>query len=160
MRFFRRRAGASNLKWLALLCLVMIVAGAVMLGFRDREPVDFSGVKATSGRITAAQDDGDDHPRVNRRKPGELWYRVTLDPAPIGNTMPIECEWTGPDQKVTHRNRYQTKRIVQTPWETHARFAMTGATATGRWTVRMTCQGNVLHSKEFEIVDEDESAEQ
>jgi len=160
MRFFCRRTGASTLKWLALLCLVMIVTGAVLLGIRDREPVDLSKVKATSGRITAAKDDGEDHPRINRRQLSELWYRVTLDPAPIGSRMQIECEWIGPDQKLAHRNRYQTKRISQTPWETHARFAMTRTTATGRWSVRMTCQGNVLHAKEFEVVDEDDSAKQ
>ena len=160
MRFFCRRTGASSLMWLALLCLVMMVVGAVLLGVLDREPVDFSKVKATSGRITAAKDDGEDHPRVNRRKPEELWFRVMLDPAPIGNVMPIECEWIGPDQKVAHRNRYQTQRISQSPWETHARFAMARTTATGRWTARMMCQGNVLHSKEFEVIDEDEPAGQ
>lgn len=152
------RQGGVGLKWLVVVCLVMILSGAGALWLLDREAPDFRQVQVTQGRLGWEHDDGEDHLQIDRSRGRELWYRVMLDPAPVGQIMTLECEWVSPDGTIAHRNQYRTKSIRQSPWETHARWSPNAATVLGTWTVRLSCAGRELHSKRFEVVETNEAA--
>jgi hypothetical protein len=95
---------------------------------------------------------------VDRQARPEIWYRVTLDHAPLGASLSLTCEWVAPDGSVAHRNRYQTRVIDKEPWPTHARHRFGPSSPTGRWTVRLVLDSRVLHSLTFKLEDQKKGA--
>jgi hypothetical protein len=108
-------------------------------------------VKAASGRLGLAADDGLLHASFVRDDQPEIWYRVVLDEVPLGAPLEFVCEWTDADGRIAHRNRYRTKAIVHSPWETHARYKLPANSTVGRWHVQLLFDGRQLHSLPFEV---------
>lgn len=156
---------ASRLGCFAFIALTLVGALAVFwydnpLTFRERPvapptpPVAPTAVfSAGAGRLTLAADDGGSLAVVERRGQPEIWYRVTLNNAPLGSELALDCEWVDPTGAVAKQNHYTTKKIDKPVWPTHARCQFGASSAVGTWTVKLSHQGRVLHSMTFEVKD-------
>jgi hypothetical protein len=140
---------------LAIVLLLLAVAGIAIAVFviKNTQPAAADATRATEGRLTLAEDDGQSLKIVDRQQSPELWFRVLLAEAPLGETLSLTCEWVGPDGKVAHRNHYTTHRIDRQDWPTHARYRLATNAPLGNWTVRLQLQGRVLQSTTFEVQD-------
>jgi hypothetical protein len=114
---------------------------------------DGKAVRAVSGRITWARDDGDDRRTFGASEKPDLWFRVMLENVPLGPPLELECEWIDPDGRIAHRNRYSTKPINHTPWPTHAHFQLSPDSPTGKWHVRLMMDRRELSVCPFEVHD-------
>jgi hypothetical protein len=139
--------------WLAVALVVLVLGGGVAWYFFSRRDSALDAVTATEGRLTLAKDDGGKLKVVDRRQKPELWFRVTLDDAPLGKALPLTCEWVEPGGKIAHRNRFQTKEITHNPWQTHARHRLGADAPVGTWTVRLLLDGRELRALTFEVRD-------
>ena len=145
-------------KPLFALLLVGAIAGAAIFVWTRSRP-NYDQITASAGRIGLEQDDGKHRAIVDRRQRQELWFRVTLGQVPLGVQVPLECEWAAPDGRIVHRNRYETRTIDKTPWDTHARYQLAVDSPLGTWTVKLSLPGHVGHvghalrSTTFEVRD-------
>ena len=112
-----------------------------------------SRVVATSGRLTLGQDVGGNLTEIDPRTKPELWYHVTLDHTPVGDTLPLTCEWTDPQGQLVKQNRYETKVIDRAVWPTHARCQFGGDSPRGTWRVQLLLKGRPLHALSFDVRD-------
>jgi hypothetical protein len=136
-------------RWGAIVLLLLMCAG----NFTWARFLQSANVRASSGRLTLKKDDGGTLKIVDRHQAPELWYRVTLEEAPVTRKLALTCDWTSPAGKVVRRNRYETKEITRATWPTYARFQLTPDAPTGTWTVRLLLEGRQLHSLTFEVRD-------
>lgn len=68
---------------------------------RTQDARDLSTVAAAGARLTLATDDGADTlASVERHRLPDLYYRVTLAPAPVGVELPLQCDWIDPGGRV------------------------------------------------------------
>ncbi|MCC2691607.1 DUF3859 domain-containing protein [Nodularia sp. LEGE 04288] len=108
-------------------------------------------VSTGSNRITLTQDDGADLRNITRQNSPEIFYRVTLKDAPVGQKLDLRCNWINPNGEIVHQNRYQTREIDKSIWNTHCRYTIGSASTPGRWKVQMFLQGRQLSETEFEV---------
>ncbi len=113
-----------------------------------------SALRAGTARLTFAQDDGHSLAKVRRRQEPELWYRVTLDDAPIGAPQRLRCQWTDPSGHIVRENHYETKSIDHLPWETYARLRLRADAPLGQWHATLYRSAEKLYELSFEVVDE------
>ena len=120
---------------------------------RTERPPDFSAVAAVNARLTLATDPGgaDSLSSVERARLPDLYYRVTLSPAPVGAELPLTCDWLDPAGHVAHQNHYRTRRIDHDSWPTWCHHLLGAGAATGSWRVRMTLEGRVLSETGFDL---------
>jgi hypothetical protein len=137
--------------WLAVL-LLLVAGGLAGWYWWDRRAAADAAVRAPASRLTLAKDEGN-LKAVDRREKPELWFRVTLEDAPVGRTLSLTCEWVDPAGKVLHRNRFLTKEITHSPWPTHARYRLAADAPLGTWTVRLLLDDRELRSQTFEVRD-------
>jgi hypothetical protein len=139
--------------WAVVAVLLLAVAGGLVWYYFDRKAAALAEVTAPAGRLTLAKDDGGNLKSVDRRDRPEMWFRVTLEDAPLGKELALTCEWVDSRGKVAQRNRYTTKTITRTTWPTHARCKLGADAPTGTWTVRLLLDGRELRSQTFEVRD-------
>jgi hypothetical protein len=140
-------------RWIWVVIVIALLGGVCGVIWIVRDQARGTEVSAASGRLSLAQDDGGNLGTVDRQSRPEMWYRVSLNDAPIGKSLPLVCEWTDPAGKVVHRNRYSTRRIDRANWPTHARCRFGPDSTAGTWTVKLLLDGRVLHSLAFEVTD-------
>jgi hypothetical protein len=140
-------------RWIALAVLLLVVGGGLAWFYFDRKDPALAAVHASAGRLTLEKDDGTDLKAIDRKEKPEVWFRVTLEDAPVGRKLDLLCEWVDPAGRVTHRNRYQTQEITRATWETHARHRLGADAPVGRWTVRLLLDGRELRTQTFEVRD-------
>ena len=143
----------SSAPWATLLVMVCLAIGGYAACRLTQQPPDTISVTASSGRLTLKEDDGGNLTVVNLQQKPELWYRVTLENAPVGNKLALSCDWIDPHGEVAHQNHYETREIDRTVWPTHARYQLPPGSPTGSWTVQLSLEGRVLHSMTFELRD-------
>ncbi|MGA2253705.1 MAG: hypothetical protein ABSG53_03510 [Thermoguttaceae bacterium] len=148
-------AGGGNCAertWLAPAIVALCLVGSLAAYYvYSRNPISTAAVTATEGRLTLAQDDGGSMASINRDAKQEIWFRVTLNNAPVGQTLSLDCDWIDPIGHVMHQNHYKTKEIDKTVWPTHARYQFGPASPLGRWTVKLSHEGNVLQATTFDV---------
>lgn len=108
-------------------------------------------VATQTNRITLTQDDGSDLRNISRQKSPEVFYRVTLKDAPVGKKLDLTCNWIAPNGEIVKQNRYQTREIDKSIWDTHCRYNIGSASTPGKWKVQMFLQGRQLSETEFEV---------
>lgn len=108
-------------------------------------------VATQRNRITLTQDDGSDLRNISRLKGSEVFYRVTLKDAPVGKKLDLTCNWISPNGEIVKQNRYQTREIDKSIWDTHCRYIIGSASTPGKWKVQMFLQGRQLSETEFEV---------
>jgi hypothetical protein len=85
------------------------------------------------------------------RNTGKLYYRVTLNQAPLGQKLPLSCTWTDPQGQVAQQTQYQTKPIETPIWNTHCRTTLGPSAAAGSWQVKLTLNGRLISDERFDL---------
>ena len=115
----------------------------------NRQAID--RVSIQQNRITSVQDDGGNLTVISRKNNPEIFYRTTLKDAPIGKKLSLSCDWIDPSGQVVKQNRYQTREIDKPIWNTHCRYQIGTAAATGNWQVKMFLENRAIGSASFEV---------
>lgn len=139
--------------WLAVIVALCLFALGVFLWQLQQRAQQRADVTAAVGRLTLEQDDGGNMATIDRTKGEELWYRVTLENAPVGVVLALTCDWLDPSGQVVHQNHYKTRAIGDPVWVTHARYRLGPQSPLGNWTVKLLLDGRELHSLQFEARD-------
>ncbi|BBD70187.1 hypothetical protein NIES4072_65530 [Nostoc commune NIES-4072] len=108
-------------------------------------------VSTQRNRITLTQDDGSDLRNISRQNSPEVFYRVTLKDAPIGQKLDLTCNWINPNGEIVKQNRYQTREIDKSIWDTQCRYIIGSASTPGKWKAQIFLQGRQLSETEFEV---------
>ncbi|HEY9800028.1 MAG TPA: DUF3859 domain-containing protein [Leptolyngbyaceae cyanobacterium] len=108
-------------------------------------------VSTQRNRITLTQDNGSDLRNISRQNGSEVFYRVTLKDAPVGQKLDLTCNWIAPNGEIVKQNRYQTREIDKSIWDTYCRYNIGSASTPGKWKVQMFLQGRQLSETEFEV---------
>lgn len=139
-------------RWLlggvAALITCVLVAGALTL--RQRQQT-LGRITAQQDRITLQQDDGGNLGTVVRQDNAELFYRVTLSDAPVGQQLSLSCNWSDPSGQIVRQNSYQTKKITTPVWNTFCRHTVGEDAATGPWTVEAFLGDRQLSEATFNV---------
>jgi hypothetical protein len=133
--------------------VLLAVGGGILWYYFHQKAEAEKAVTAAEGRLTLQKDDGGSLKSFDRKDSPEVWFRVTLENAPLGRELALSCEWLDPTGKVAHRSRFRTKEITHTPWPTHARYRLSADAPLGTWTVRLLLAGRELRSQTFEVRD-------
>ncbi|MFB2972678.1 DUF3859 domain-containing protein [Aerosakkonema sp. BLCC-F183] len=128
-----------------------IVAIASTGFFIQQNQQAIARVSAQQDRITFAQDNGGNFATINRQSNPEVFYRVTLKDAPIGQKLSLACDWISPSGQVVKQNRYQTRQIDKSVWNTYCRNQLGTAAPTGTWKVQMSLSGRPISDASFEV---------
>jgi hypothetical protein len=136
---------------LLLLLLVAVGVGIALVILKNNQQAARDATRATEGRLTLAEDDGKSLTIVDCQPSPEIWFRVLLADAPVGEKLNLVCEWVDPDGKIAYRNKYETQPIDRPNWPTHARHRFDANAPVGIWTVRLILQDRVLLSTTFEV---------
>jgi hypothetical protein len=151
----RREALAKQQRnrWIfGLLAVVVGVVPIAITGFyiyQNEQAI--ARVSMQQNRITSVQDDGGNLTVISRQNNPEIFYRTTLKDAPLGKKLSISCDWIDPSGQVVKQNRYQTREIDKSIWNTHCRYKIGAAAATGKWQVKMFLESRAIGSTSFEV---------
>ena len=130
----------------------LAAAAIAITGFyiqQNRQAID--RVSIQQNRITSVQDDGGNLTVISRQKTPEIFYRTTLKDAPIGKKLSLSCDWIDPSGQVVKQNHYQTRQIDKPIWNTHCRYQIGTAAATGNWQVKMFVESRAIGSASFQV---------
>ena len=86
---------------------------------------------------------------VDSQQNPEVFYRVTLQDAPIGKKLSLGCNWINSNSEITYQNSYQTKQINQAVWPTYCKYQFHPASPVGNWQVEMYLGDRLLSQTEF-----------
>lgn len=130
-----------------------ILAGTIGLGLFFQQKYQHSLAQVTAGenRLTLATDDGRDITLVEKKSPPKLYYRVTLQDAPVNQRLTINCDWLDPNSNIVHENRYQTKKIDRQVWPTYCFYQLDNNAPSGNWQVKMKLGERVLSTDNFVV---------
>lgn len=142
----RRRKGWV-LGGVAVAIALLLLGGTV---FTQNQRRSLARITAQQDRITLAQDDGGSLSRVTRDG-SELYYRITLADALVGQTLSLSCNWTDPSGQIVHQNRYQTQTITTPVWNTFCRHTLGSAAPAGTWRVESFLGDRPLSEESFEV---------
>lgn len=151
----RRQALEAERKRNKLIFGGIAAAMAVIIGsgifFLKQKDATFANISAQQDRITKAQDDGGNLKVIERQSNAEVFYRVTLKDAPIGQRLNLACDWVNPSGQVVKENRYQTKDITTSVWDTHCKYIIDSGATPGNWKVQMSLDKRLLSDENFEV---------
>ncbi|MEG4320690.1 MULTISPECIES: DUF3859 domain-containing protein [unclassified Microcoleus] len=140
-------------RWIVgLLAVVVGVVPIAITGFyiyQNEQAI--ARVSIQQNRITSVKDDGDNLTVISRPNNPEIFYRVTLKDAPLGKRLSLSCDWIDPSGQVVKHNRYQTREIDKSIWNTHCRYKIGTAAAPGNWQVKMFLENRAIGSTSFEV---------
>ena len=100
-------------------------------------------LETNSGRKTLTVVDSQQNP--------EVFYRVTLQDAPVGKKLSLGCDWINPNGEISHQNSYQTKQINKEVWPTYCRYQFNPSSPVGKWHVEMYLGDRSLSKTEFTV---------
>ncbi len=101
----------------AIGAIALLVVGMTL--FIQHQNQSLTQITAQSTRITLVQDDGGNLSTVSRQVNTDLYYRVTLSNAPVGQKLSLSCNWIDPSGRIVHQNHYQTKDITTPIWHSN-----------------------------------------
>lgn len=129
--------------------LVVAIAGTMF--FLQQHNSAIADVQAQQDRITLVKDDSGDLKIISRQTSPEVFYRVTLKDAPLNKKLDLSCDWIDPNNQIVKQNRYQTREINTSVWNTYCSYPLGSTAATGNWKVQMFLEGRQLSDAEFEV---------
>lgn len=124
---------------IGLIAAIAGISAILLFGFiffSQRQQQILTRVVSQSDRLTFTQDDGGNLTTISRSDAGELYYRVTLNNAPVGQKLSLSCNWIAPNGEIVHQNNYQTKRINTPVWNTYCRHTIGSNSPSGIWKVQ------------------------
>lgn len=135
--------------------VLAVAVGVVPIAFagfyihQNEQAID--RVSVQQNRITLVQDNGNNLTVISRQNNPEIFYRVTLKDAPLGKKLSLSCDWIDARGQVVKQNRYQTREIDKSIWNTHCRYQIGNAAATGNWQVKMFLKNRAIGSGSFQV---------
>jgi hypothetical protein len=108
-------------------------------------------VTALRDRVTLNQDNGGNLSNIPRQNGGEIFYRITLSDAPVGQRLSLSCNWIDPSGQIVHQNRYQTKEITTPIWNTFCRHQLGSEMPMGIWKVEAFLGDRRLSDATFNV---------
>lgn len=63
----------------------------------------------------------------------------------------LSCNWTDPNGQIVKQNRYQTKEIKTSVWNTYCRYNISSVAPVGSWKVQMFFEARLLDDETFEV---------
>lgn len=143
---------ARRRRWITVGVVAVLVVGLSAFFFsRQQQRQAFDQVTAIQDQVALGSPNGPSVSPFNRQDRPELFYRVTLEAAPVGQRLPLLCNWLDPTTQIVHQNRYQTQSIETPVWNTHCRFTLDPSTQPGTWEVQIFLDGRPLESQSFEV---------
>lgn len=133
--------------------VAVVLVGAIAattVFFQNRQQA-LANITASQSRVTLASDNGGNLGTIERQGNSEVFYRVTLQNAPVGEKLDLKCDWIDPSGQVVHQNRYSTQQINKTVWPTYCRYKLGSAAPAGTWKVQMATGDRVLSSTTFTV---------
>jgi hypothetical protein len=129
---------------------MVVIIGSGILFFQQQNNT-FNRVLVQQDRITKTIDNGDNLKVIERQSNPEVFYRVTLKDAPIGQRLNLACNWINPNGQVVKENRYQTQNITTSIWNTHCKYIINSGAIPGQWKVQIYLDGRLLSDESFEV---------
>lgn len=139
-------------RWIAGGLAAAAVGAIAITGFfiqQNRQAI--ARISIQQNRITSVQDDGGNLTVISRPNNPEIFYRVTLKDAPLGKKLSLSCDWIDPSGQVVKQNRYQTRDIDKSIWNTQCRYKIGTTAATGKWQVKMLIENRAIGSTSFQV---------
>ena len=137
-------------RWIVVgVAAVLVGAIATTTFFIQRHQQAIARISTAQNRVTLGEDNGSSLATINRQASPEVYYRTTLQDAPLGEKLSLGCDWIDPSGQVTHQNRWQTRSIDKEVWPTYCRYQFNLGAATGRWKVQMFLGSRTLSTNSF-----------
>ncbi|OYD88211.1 DUF3859 domain-containing protein [Nostoc sp. 'Peltigera membranacea cyanobiont' 213] len=139
-------------RWIAsgVVALLIILSASTIFFIRQQNSA-LSRVSAQQDRITLVQNTGGDLKTISRQTNPEVFYRVTLKDAPLGKKLALSCNWIDPSGQIVKQNKYQTREINTSVWDTQCRYPINPAATVGNWQVQMFLEGRQISDETFEV---------
>ena len=102
-------------------------------------------------RVSLNQNNSDNITEINRQNNPKVYYAVTLQNAPLGQKLSLNCDWIDPSGQVAHQNRYSTRQIDKATWPTFCYYQFNSGAIAGNWTVQMSVDGRILSKNTFVV---------
>ncbi|MDZ8052841.1 MAG: DUF3859 domain-containing protein [Aulosira sp. ZfuVER01] len=128
----------------------VVVAIASTVFFMQQNNSLISRVSTQQDRITLVQDSGNLN-SISRQNSPEVFYRVTLKDAPVGKKLSLSCNWIDPNGQIVKQNRYQTRDINTSIWDTYCRYTIGATAPVGNWQVQMFLEDRQISDQRFEV---------
>jgi len=122
-----------------------------ILFFTQYRQDTLSRVTAGRDRLTLTQDRGDNLSSISRQAGEQVFYRITLADAPVGEKLSLSCKWIDPNGQIVHENQYQTKEITKSNWDTFCRHTIGAGDAIGQWRVESFLGDRRLSDATFDV---------
>lgn len=151
----RRQALAQQQRrnlWISL-GVVLALVGTIFLVslILQNQQKKLDNITIYNSSLSLSQVQNDNLKQVNRNSVSEIFYRVTLQNAPVGSTLSLSCNWLDPTGQIAHQNRYQTRTIDKEVWHTYCRYTLDNTTRVGQWQVEMRLGNKILSRNTFEV---------
>lgn len=139
-------------RWIGIsIAAVLVGIIAIVTLSSQQKQQAYSRISPYQSRITLAQDNGSNLTGIDRQANPKVYYRVTLQDAPIGEKLSLSCDWIDPNGKIAHQNRYETRQIDKSIWPTFCYYQLGSAAAAGNWKVQMSLGNRILSSASFTV---------
>ncbi|MEA5617602.1 DUF3859 domain-containing protein [Cronbergia sp. UHCC 0137] len=127
----------------------IIIALGFTIFFNQQKTSQLANVSTQQDRITLASDNGENLKTISR--PSEIFYRVTLENAPIGNKLSLSCNWIDSSGTIVKQNNYQTRPITTSVWDTRCRHTINSDAKVGNWQVQMFLENRKISDEGFRV---------
>ncbi|MEA5549872.1 DUF3859 domain-containing protein [Anabaena cylindrica UHCC 0172] len=127
--------------------VIVIIASTIF--FNQQQTSLLANVSAQQDRITLA--DNTNLKTISRQTNPEVFYRVALKDAPIGNKLSLACNWINPSGQIVKQNKYQTREVKTSVWDTYCRYTINSAAPVGNWQVEMFLEGRKISDETFVV---------
>jgi hypothetical protein len=127
-----------------------IATAGVFMQNQSKVADAIANVSASGSRITLAQAGGN-LTVIDRQSNPRVYYRVTLQNAPVGEKLSLACDWIDPSGNVAHQSRYQTSQIDKSVWPTYCYHQLNSGSAAGTWKVQMLLGNRTVSTSSFNV---------
>lgn len=128
---------------------IVAIGGSILFGQNRQQQT--ANVAARQDQIALSETGGDSVMTISRQSDPRVFYRVTLENAPIDRQLSLQCDWIDPSGQTVHQGRYQTRSIDTPIWNTYCFHNIGSDAALGSWEVRLSIDGRVLSTQPFTV---------
>ena len=155
MQLRRKQALKAEQRRNKLIAVGVVVSLVMIIGFwlfsSQEYKMAIAKVQVQQDRITLGKDKGTNFKVIERRNGAKVVYRVTLKDAPIGKRLDLSCNWINPNGDIIKQNRYQTRNITTSIWNTRCRYTLSSSAPIGNWQVQMLLNDRQLSEADFQV---------
>ena len=135
-------------------CVVSGILAALLVislvTWRSTHNASLQKIQVQSAQVTCEIDNGGNNQTITRDGK-DVFYRVTLSDVPLGENLPMSCNWIDPTGKIFSQNRWETRSTNKEIWATHCRCQLGSATPTGNWKVEMKIGDRIVSAGDFKV---------